>query len=67
MKMKYRFFCTKCDKFLDRRMVSIDMWENRYYCKWCGLPVVRSERLMYGIIREFVDYLKTKGDTDDYE
>ena len=64
---KLRFYCSKCDKFLDRRAVTYDPWEDRYYCKWCKFPVVRIKRVFYAMLRDFIAYLKEKGGTDAYE
>lgn len=62
------FYCDSCKKMIPRSKVRQKMWEEFYRCKWCGSPVYRTEKLLAGILSDYIEYAQKKGiDLESYE
>lgn len=59
---KNRFYCLECGHFLDRRCVNLGE-DFRYYCKYCGSPVIQTSKVKQAIIKDFIEYQVSKGNS----
>lgn len=64
---KIRFYCRNCGKFMSRKSVTADEWENRYTCKACGSHVIRTGKVILAMISEYIDVIFKYHEEDDYE
>ena len=63
-----RFYCRECDRIIDRRKVIPKQYEEGFRCKWCGSTVLSTRKLLAKIIKDYIDYLESKGeDVGRYE
>ena len=62
---KKRFYCPKCKRFMDRRAVEGDEWEQIYFCKKCDEVVLRTEKIETAMLKDFAEYAIMKDKADE--
>lgn len=65
MEGKYRFYCPVCKRFIDRRQVEADEWNDIFFCRECGEIVIQTKKVMLAMVEDYIDYAIKKNKTDD--
>lgn len=65
MKGRYRFYCPDCKRFMDRRQVEADEWNDIFFCRECGAIVIQSNKVIKAMVKDYIEYAMAKHKTDD--
>lgn len=66
MRREQRFYCAECARFKDRFGVERDDFESHFFCKVCGSPVMKLQKVWKALLLDYIGYLVEKGRTDDF-
>lgn len=68
--MKRKFFCPDCCEFRHRLQVIGERDETGYktfFCKGCGSPVLKLDKVLEVWLEECVEYILKKGAEEDFQ
>lgn len=63
---KHRFYCPECKRFLDRRKVTADPFEELFYCKFHEVPVIQTKYVLFSWLEEVINKIIEKGAEDEF-
>lgn len=63
---KHRFYCPECKRFLDRRKVKSDPFEELFYCKFHECPVIQTKYVIISWLEEVIKQIIAKGAEDEF-
>lgn len=63
---KHRFYCPECKRFLDRRKVTADAFDEIYFCKFHECPVIQTRFVVEAWIEEMILKIIEKGAEDEF-
>lgn len=65
--MMKRFYCKECRHFLNRFLATYDDYDGVYYCRFCGEPVMRVDKITDAILKDYIKFIIQQDAVEDFE